>query len=377
MHMGAARKAAVLGLVMLGARAAASAPPGKPVIVRKSRERIEVAEVTQDNYKEVVYKISNVPDVQRIAAREVAEIILPDLHDGVAKGKDLRAKSEWDKAIAQFQLAAEKETGWRKQYPLFLLAETYWQWSAVEKSRVDSAIGAYQKLLDAVKDTRYLATARLRIAQCQLAKKDYAKAEEIFTSIENEARDKFGIEWEVEAKYWKAFTVEQQAKYGEAKALYASLERTAKTARDGAKPSSPEASRLAELETQALVKQGECLIKAGNLDEAQRFYESLLKGTNGSSRADLKAGAFNGLGQVLFSKKRFEEARYQFASVVACNAQNREEYQRALYWLGRSYEELAAKGEKNAGLRAVEYFKDCVAVDPSSPIASEARARVK
>ncbi|MBI1852701.1 MAG: tetratricopeptide repeat protein [Planctomycetes bacterium] len=359
---------------LLAASALAVAAPAKITIVRKSGGQIEAATVSEDNFKEVVYKLENVNDVQRIPARDVREVVIPDLADGYAKGKELRDKGQWESAVNQFKAAAEKESApARRQYPLFELAETTFRWSSLDPVRTDAAIAAYQKLLSDVKDTRFFAPARLNLARCYLAKKDFAKAEETLTSLENEAREKYGIEWEVRAKYWKAVTIEQKGNYGEAQTLYASLERTAKKAQEGLKDGSPELGELKDLEAGAVAKQGECLITSGKLDDAQRYYEGLL-----SSRPEMKAGASNGLGQVMFQKQKLEEARFQFANVVARFFENRGEYQKALYWLGRCYEELGKAGkEKTAADRAVRYFEDAEKVDPTSPIGIESRQHLK
>jgi tetratricopeptide (TPR) repeat protein len=348
---------------------AAVAAPAKIVIVRKSGGQIEAASISEDTYKEIVYKLENVNDVQRVPSRDVREVIIPDLAD-VAKGRLLRDKGQLEAAVAQFKAAADKETApARRQYPLFELADTTLRWASTDPKRWDDAIAAYQKLMSDVKDTRFLAPARLGLGRCYLAKKDFAKAEQSFTALENDAREKFGIEWEVRAKYFKALTVETKGNFAEAQTLYASLERTAKTAQEGVKAGSPELGELKSLEADAVAKQGECLVASGKLDDAQRYYQGLL-----SSRPEMKAGASNGLGRVLFEKKQFEEARFQFANVVARFFDNRGEYQKALFWLGCCYEELVKAGkEKTPPEKIARYFNDCVEIDATSPVAFEAR----
>jgi len=123
---------------------------------------------------------------------------------------------------------------------------------------------------------------------------------------------------------------------------------------------------LAQLGLAARVGTGTCLLEANDLAGARAYYEKLAR--DGTNDPAVQAAAANGLAECSFrDPARLKEAQLGFTRVALTATAIPNERARAVYYLGRCAEALAAAGkEPNGHLRAIECFKEVVARYPDT-----------
>lgn len=107
----------------------------------------------------------------------------------------------------------------------------------------------------------------------------------------------------------------------------------------------PKGSRHAQ---RAQVAIGECLAAQDKADEAIAMLRGIIKDTTDKG---VKAAAYNTVGESLFKKELYKEARWEFLWVDVVYNQDRFEHARALYNLARTFD---AMGEADRGLECRE-----------------------
>ena len=115
--------------------------------------------------------------------------------------------------------------------------------------------------------------------------------------------------------------------------------------------------RVEQLALSARVGIGSCMLAGDDISGAQRYYESLLR--DNQDNPAVRAAAGNGLAECDFrSGGRLKEAQLGFARVAVDGAATPEEQARALYYLGRCADELAAQNAEPDGRRkAAAYYE--------------------
>jgi tetratricopeptide (TPR) repeat protein len=88
------------------------------------------------------------------------------------------------------------------------------------------------------------------------------------------------------------------------------------------------------------VAQAQCLVATKQPDKAQEANKMLRQLVKDSTDRTVKAAAHNAIGQMLFEKGDYKEARWEFLWVDVVYNQDKDEHARALYYLWKTFENL-------------------------------------
>lgn len=307
-------------------------------IVRKTEGPI-LAEVISESYDKVVYEQGG--KEAEVPAQNVQDIIYSDTPDAYYTAEELRAQGDYENAIKSFRLAqnAGEVRPWVQEYTRYQIAECHRRWGP---GHYDDAIAAYQELIAQHPQTRFLAPALYGIGQSQLVTGLASAATETFDRLEREASSKrLGEVWVVRARFQKGWAELAAKQFGPARNTFASAASLIDSTLSRVQDLDP-ASRqeLESLQVSAKLAEGDSYLAEEQYDRAESFFKSLLGGSNGSSSIALKAGATNGIGECLYHKKQYEEARLEFTRANVLYRGSDEQTARSLYWLGKCVEAL-------------------------------------
>ncbi len=307
-------------------------------ILRRTEAPI-LAEVVSENYEKVVYKDGrNEGDVPTL---EVKDIIYSDTPDAYYTAEDYRDQGDFENAIKSFRLA--QNTGsvrpWVQEYSRFQIAECHRRWGA---GHFADAIAAFKELIAQHPESRFLGAALYGVGQCQLSTGQANEAIASFDQLEREAASKrLGEIWIIRARFDKGWAQLAVKQFGPARNTFASAASLIDTTLGRSDTLAPAMKReLESLQVSAKLGEGDSYLEEGLYDRAETFFKSLASGANGSSSNALKAGATNGLGECLFQKKQYEEARLEFTRANVLFRGSDEQTARSLYWLGKCVESL-------------------------------------
>ncbi len=347
-------------------------------IIPISGRPIRDVQIVSESFKEVVYKLANVPTNQRVPSTRVKEIRHGDTPQAYGTGLEAKDRGEYENAIQSLRLSIEKgKRPWVEEYCLFHIGECYQQWGLSDATKLERAIEVFGELKSKFSESRFLPMAEIALGQCLTASGKYSDAENHFTGLENSARSTYGIEWEIEAKLGNAKNLELQKKYGEARTKYTSISTAARneTRRVPANDAAGEfkIKQLLRLADEARLREGICLIRAGSYGEAQNFYSTMISEARRNKDWTRLGGAYNGRGEALFNEKKYVEAYIDFSQTSAVYFSNPNETAKALYWSGLTRE--AMDGKPTA--KSKEFFQDVVNFFPTSEWAAKAKEKLK
>jgi len=341
-------------------------------IIRKSGTVEIASEIVTDHFDEFVYKLRGNNQPQKLAAQDVAVVSFERPPDLFADGLSLLQSGEYENAAASLsKLLSETKDPILRPYALYHLAEAYLNWGSQDKDSPHNkkAIELGEQFLSEYPESRLLPQVQLLLGRAQMQSGNYDAAEQILSRLENDARGKFGQDWEIRAKYWEAQNLEAKGNFGEARNIYASLAGTVKKASETLNERSILRSEYANLEIVGLQRQGICLLKAGSHDEAERYYQDLRRTAEREGKTSLLPGAFNGLGEIAMAKGDFKTARFHFLNVFVKYFQVPEETLRALFRIGECYEKLDGI-EPGARAKAADFFREVIERNRSSRLNS-------
>lgn len=350
----------------------AQQPPDE--IHRKSGGNLTGVRVQSETYAEVKYKKGAYEG--RISTDKVTEIVYGDAPEAYLNGLEFLGSGDWENAVKSFKLAMEKRSvrPWIKTYGLLGTARAYQRWGSKDPAKYKDAIAAYQELLKVDPNTRFLAETLFELGRCQAEAGDTAGAVATFDHLAKEAyAKKLGVAWEARARYQKALA---RLEGGEADEAERDFRSALTFATDQLKSAEDEAVK-AELERiagLARLKQGTVLIKRKKYAEAQTFFQQILQ--NKASTLSAKAGAINGLGEILYTRGKLKEAQVQFAQAKVRYTDIAEEAARATYFLGLICLDLKER-EPNYQRRAKAYFQEVITWYPDTEWAKKARAKIQ
>jgi tetratricopeptide (TPR) repeat protein len=351
-------------------------------IFRKSGTVEMASEIVTDKYTEFAYKIRGNNQPQTLTPLDVAELVFEKAPDLFNEGLELIESGEYENAAnALAKLLTETSDPILKPYVLYHLAEAYLMWGSQDPASPHNAkaIELGEQFLREYPEARIVPKVRLLLGRAQMQSGNFDEAERYFKQLEDDARANFGQDWEIRAKYWGAQNLEAKGNYAEARNLYASLSNTAKKAAETVNERSLLKPEYERLENIGIQKQGNCLLAAGNLDEAERYYEGLKRTAERAQDLTLLPGALNGLGEVYLEKGDFRKARFQFTTVFVKYFHVPEETLRALYGIGECYEKLDGI-EPGARAKSVDFFREVIDRNKSarlnSPWAQKAKAKI-
>jgi len=258
-------------------------------------------------------------------------------------------QSKYASAIKSLQTALKDQSAkrWIGQYALLSIAGAQQDWAkqlqgAAAKKKFGEAASTYKNLLKTVPNTRFWADATLGLAECSVRTGRYADVEAALKDI---FAKKLGDEWTFRAEMVKADMRAAQKKLDEAQKLLANITQRAAKAH-------PDIANAASL------RRSDCLVSAKRYKEARTILDVL--GRQGSSN-ELRATAYNKLGDCLLAQKEYREALLAYLRVVVLFFKVKDQHAKALYWAAKCFEKRA---ESN---RAKELYKELTSKYPESP----------
>ena len=343
-------------------------------IIRVEGRNLTGVKILSESYKEIQYK-RGVVDA-KISTDKVRDLIYGDRPESYTNGINYLDKEEYENAIDSFKLAMEKKTvrEWIQTYGRLQIARAYQGWAVTTPAKYKDAVAAYNDLLQHDPETRFYAEALYNLAKCHAGNGDVAASVQAFDRLAQEAYDKkLGLIWEVRAKFEKAVVQLDGGKLDEADRDFRSagtfVAEQAKSAKDEVLIG--ELNRIASL---ARLYQGTVMIRKKKYADARRFFEEIIN--DDSSNINAKAGASNGLGEILFTEKNWKEAQFQFARAKVMFADIPEEGAKATYYLGLICLELGEEKEPNCKRKAKQYFTELVDMYPDTDWADKAKAKM-
>ena len=343
-------------------------------IQRVSGGNLTGVRVISETYQEVKYKKGAYEG--KIASSKVTEVVYGDAPESYRNGLDYLKSGDYENAVKSFKLAMEKRSvrPWIKTYGLLGTARAYQRWGGAEPAKYKDAAAAYEALLKQAPSTRFLAEVLFELGRCQAAAGDINAAVATFDRLAKEAyAKKLGVAWEAKARFQKAMVRLQGNQADEAERDF----RSALTFATKQLKSVEDEAAKAELERIAALSrlnQGTVLIKRKKYAEARTFFQQILGDSSSTSSA--KAGAENGLGEILLAEGKLKEAQVQFARAKVLYTDISEEAARATYFLGVLCLELKER-EPNGQRRAKDYFQEVVTWYPDTEWAKKARAKIQ
>jgi tetratricopeptide (TPR) repeat protein len=304
-------------------------------IFRKNGIKIKDVQVTKETIKEATYVLSGpVKVIQRMPTQKIARVEYenkpPEWEQAI---NDMR-QNFFKEAINRFTRCARlnaDEFPWIRQYSLFKVAETYRAWAeAGEDKHFTSAVAAYQELLKGMPDTVHRYSCLLGVAKCYLALSKTKEASSLFGKI---IKDNFDPRYNIRAKIGLARILEIGKKYREARSKFREIFNEARSlARSD--PS------LSEIPNLALVREGACIVGLRKFDEALTFFQDILTKADSD---EVLAGAYNGLGDAYYAKRKIEKAMWAFLKVAIVFEHITAEAPKALYYASLTMKDLSSK----------------------------------
>ena len=320
--------------------------------------------VVKEDFNSVSYRKKGSARIVTIPAEQVVDIVRGVTPQPLREGKSKVLSGDLKGAVAPLQVAARNATPWVKVYANFYLGEAF-----RKLGRTDDAVRAYEAVIAAKADSRFLPAARLGIARSWTAGAKYGKAQGVLESFVREVDAKrIHRQYALKAKQALGANLAARGKYSEASREYDSVITEAKSLAGRAKEAG-EKARLHLLGLRAERDKGSALIKDKKYNDANRIFSRLA-----SSRNDPLARAIGmmGQGELSLAQGDADLARVQLSEVTALGFSAEEERPRALRLLAECY--LALKGkEKGAETLAAAYINDLLTHHPGTEAAKAAR----
>lgn len=334
-------------------------------IDRTSGGSIANVKVVSEDFKQVTYRKKGSARALTIPADQVVDVTRGNTPQPLREGKSKALSGDLKGAIAPLQLAARNNTPWVKEYANFYLGEVNRR-----LGKADDAVRAYEAVLQAKPDSRFLPRVRLAIAQAWTAAKKYGKAQGVLTSFAREVDSKrLHRQHALAAKKLLGRNLDAQGKFAQAGREYDSVISEARSLAGRAKDPE-EKARLHLIGLRAQRDKGSSLVKDKKYNDAVTIFSRMA-----SSRNDPLARAIGmmGQGEVSLAQGKSDLARVQLSEVSALGFGAEEERPRALRLLAEAYIDLKAKGEKGAADVAQLYIDDLLRNYPGTEDAKAAR----
>jgi len=334
---------------------------GKQYPAEGSSQRIKVIKET---FSVIEYELEGVNITQEAATSQVERIEyggrkVSDYEDA----REAFQQGAYGEAIDLFtDLAGRSSPHWLKQYSLFHIAESLYaigDWNA--------AIQAYEKLLSAVPDSRFVPDARYKIGLAKMWKNDLSGAEADFKALQRETRPK-GYDPAFEHRAQLGL-IRIDATRGNSSLALSSLDKLL----------SEVGADYPEVRNECRLLYGEVLLADQQFEKAANYFQAILD--SGVSDPAVVYGAYNGLGDAYFAQSKFREALKEcYLRVVVMDDRKGSvpigELAKALYWAARCWDQLRAE-KPEYRRHARELYREVIARAPGTPLASEAQKFIR
>jgi outer membrane protein assembly factor BamD (BamD/ComL family) len=356
------RPALLLAALLL---APALSAQGRVTLLNKDRKAVPQASVVivSETLESVKFTSRSGGEATRKTA-DITEIEYGPGSESFEKGLKALADNDLVNAETLFGVAA-KDTSppWVAAHALLRQAQAA---AARGKAGLPAALGAIDEFLQRFPDHRLLPQARLEQARYATANGDAATARAALDAVLALVKDgKVTPDWKVRVHLAEGDALLDAGDTKGATRAYAEAE-TAANANDRLADRPDLVPVMAALGLAARVGTGTCLLEASDLAGARSFYEKLAR--DGKDDPAVQAAAANGLAECSFrDPAKLKEAQLGFTRVALTATAIPSERARAVYFMGRCAEALAAAGkEPNGRQRAIACFQEVVARYPDT-----------
>jgi hypothetical protein len=361
----AAARLALASTLALGALAAASATPdaqaAKPdqVLWRNQKGAVNtvVGTVSENSLAQVVVDTGQAQ--RKLDALAVERVDFGDVPQAYADALTYLARNDAENAAAKFTLAAGDETARPvvRARARLAAAEAWLRRSAQDRAALESATRECELFLSEHPENRDVPRARLLLGKVQRLAGDPAKAAETCEALYKEASGATATPGYPQSISFQAGLLAADAHLAQkdaakARELYLGLDAALGTALASLAEDAPLRATYGELQAEARLGEGFCLIAAGSLGQAKTFFQGQLSGADGNPVR--RFGAHLGLGEVLLAEGDARAAQLEFAQVSALDHTNEQRIGRALLGLAESAVALGAKNEAKVWLEALQ-----------------------
>ena len=280
---------------------------------------------------------------------EVRTIAYSPPHLGLRSGESMLKQRRYDKALEKFDAAlADKKAGkWVAMYALFYRAEALAKMAATDGKKLAEAIKAYQAFVAKFAKSRFIPNVYVGMTEAHYAAKQYDKMAAALAKLDPKV---FGTDWVIRKQLWEARLLEGKGSYDDAQKQFAALAQQAEKAKDN------------DLRNEAVLSQGICLLKAKKCPEGEKILFKLAKDVADN---ELRARAYNALGDSLWERKEYNEAHFTFLRVAVLYLNTGEEHAKALYWSSKCF------GKRGDTARAKEMRAELAKLHKGSPWAKK------
>ncbi|MBM4049470.1 MAG: tetratricopeptide repeat protein [Planctomycetes bacterium] len=322
-----------------GSPALAQEPPAQPAApsatdtVTLKSNRVITGRVAADTYEKVDVEVTGADGQKSVVsspAAEVREVRYGDQPSAYAQAMFDQKQGKHEAVVAGLDklLKDPKSPRWMPQYALLNMATSYVAWAERDKAQYAQAQAAFERLVKEVPNSRFTVEARLGLSQCCMALGQHDKAAAALADL---VAGKFGEGPALQGELLAGKSLEAQEKVADAEKKYAAV------AARGEKG-------FPELATAGLLNRAGCLTKMQKYADAQGILVKLAKE---AQTEDLKALAYNNLGECLLAQKELREAQLAFLRVVVLYFKVKDEHGRALYWSGQCFEKRGDPSRAN------------------------------
>jgi len=332
-------------------------------IDRTSGGSIANVAVVKEDFNQVTYrqkgKSMTIPSVQVVSISRSAT------PDALREGRSKLLAGNLGGAVAPLQLAARNTTAWVKEYASFFLGEAF-----RGLGRAQDAVTAYDAVLQAKPDSRFLPDVRLGTAKAWTASKQYGKAEAVLKAFSREVDTKrLNRQHALSAKRLLGHNLEAQGKYSEARREYDSVITEARSLA-GRAGDAAQKRRFEVVGLEAQRDKGSAFVKDKKYSDAANLFSKIA-----STRDDPMAQAIGtmGLGEVSLAQGQEDRARVQLSRVSALGFAAPAARPGVLYMLAQTHVALAAKGQRGASALAKLYIAELTKNYPGTPEARKAQ----
>lgn len=230
-------------------------------------------------------------------------------------------RKDRETALAAYKkVLAEVSDAKGKQNIEFRIAKLVARQAEDDPTQLEAAIDQLARFTKAYPDSWQVSLAARLLAQLQASKKDYAGAQQTYQDLAKIPG--IGDEIIQESQIKAAEMMVRSKKYADAKELLTRLSQKLK-------PDDPQAVRLR-------IALAECQAAEGQVPQAVQTLEAILAQP---LAGDLKAAAYNTLGDCYLAEARPKDALWNYLYVDVIYHQNREEHAKALYHLYKIFKE--------------------------------------
>lgn len=308
-----------LGCTLL-ASATAAADKAK---VTTTANKIFTGTVLADHYDKIEMEVQEAAAKTKMSWK-VAEVrrleYLPPQMAYVS-GMSLLKQHRYDKALEKFDEAlADKKAGeWVQRYALFNKAEALAHMATNDPKRLVEAMKAYETLIAKYPKFRLMPDIYAGMAAAYYRVEQYDKMAAALQKLDPKT---FGDEWIVRKQLWEARLLEAKGSYDAAQKQFAALAQEAGKRKDK------------ELQSQAMLRQGACLLKSKKYDQGEAILYTL-----GKEAADsqTRAEAYNALGDGFWAREQYNEAHFCYLRVAVLYLDTGDEHAKALYWSAKCF----------------------------------------